>query len=158
MSVSSITIREATLEDLDVLVACHVAYGREGEGTELDEDRLGKGIEGVLHSRDRGFFLMAEVDGRTVGEMQVRYEWSTWRNATFWWLENVYVLPEWRRRGIFTAMHRYVYNEARRRDEVCGIRLYAAAENQGARQTYRSLGMTGHLCEFFEQDFVLGGH
>ena len=129
---------------------------READGIELDQGRLGKGIGAVLRDPNRGFFVVAEAGGGVVGELQVRFEWSAWRNATFWWFENVFVVTEWRRKGVYTAMHRFVYEGARSRDEVCGIRLYASAENQGARQTYRSLGMTGHVCEFFQDDFVLG--
>ena len=35
------------------------------------------------------------------GCVMVTTEWSDWRNAAFWWIQSVYVVPEFRRCGVF---------------------------------------------------------
>jgi ribosomal protein S18 acetylase RimI-like enzyme len=53
----------------------------------------------------------------------------------------VYVLPEWRRQGVFKALYRHVENLARQDPHVCGLRLYVERENFKAQLAYQSLGM-----------------
>ena len=115
--------RKATTADVESIVAMNAEMAREMEGKALDLSRLGKGVAAVVGSPDDrlGFYVVAEVSGEAVGVMHVTYEWSPWRNATFWWLANVFVRNEWRRRGVYRAMHEFV--EAR------------AAKDPGRRRT-----------------------
>ena len=72
----------------------------------------------------------------------VTYEWSDWRNATIWWIQSVYIHPEYRRQGVFTALYRHVEDIARHADSVCGLRLYVEMGNREAQDTYSALGMS----------------
>ena len=103
----------------------------------------------------KGFYLVAESEGQVVGGLLITYEWSDWRNATFWWIQSVYVNARWRRKGVYRAMHDYVHDIAESRDDICGIRLYVERTNQAAQQTYDSLGMSRSHYDLFEIDFVL---
>ena len=152
---SEVIVRGASPSDLDVIAALNQAIARELQDLELDAARLRRGIAAVLGSREKGFFLVAEADGEVVGALMVGYEWSPWREATFWWVNNVFVEPQWRRKGVYTAMHRHLESESRRTLGVCGIRLYTGLENQVARRTYRTLGMKGSPSEVFQIDYVM---
>ena len=66
---------------------------------------------------------------------------SDWRNATFWWIQSVYVHPEFRRKGVFSALYRHVESLALQTPGVCGLRLYVEKDNKRARETYLALGM-----------------
>ena len=155
MNESQVTVREATLDDVGALVAFQLAMAKETEGKGLDPALLRAGIAAVFQTAERGFYLVAEVEGRSVAGMLVTYEWSDWRNATFWWIQSVYVDAPWRRKGVYRAMHDYVFGAARARDEVCGVRLYVERTNRIAQQTYSSLGMAKSHYDLYEVDFVL---
>ena len=131
---------------------------REMEGKALDLARLGEGVAAVVGSPDDrlGFYVVAEVSGTNVGVMHVTYEWSPWRNATFWWLANVFVRGAWRRRGVYRAMHAFVETRAAEDPGVCGIRLFTTAENDAAQRAYDSVGMTSEAAFFCEVDYVFG--
>ncbi len=148
------TLRPASLDDLDALVSFNAAMALETEGKTLDMELLRQGTRAVFDSSQRGFYLVAEVDGSPVGSLLVTYEWSDWRNGWFWWIQSVYVRPECRRMGVYSAMHRWILNTARSRPDVCGVRLYVDRNNDAARKTYRSLGMSESHYDMFEEDFA----
>jgi len=70
----------------------------------------------------------------------VTWEWSDWRNGFLWWIQSVYVRADWRRRGVFRALHARVVEEARRAGAV-GVRLYVLRTNARALEAYGRLGM-----------------
>jgi hypothetical protein len=45
--------------------------------------------------------------------------------------------------------------DAHRRADVCGIRLYVAKENEGAQVAYDRVGMGLTAYQVYEQDFIL---
>ncbi len=151
-------VRRATLQDMDVLVEFNAALALESEGKTLDQRRLRDGVAPLFNGDDgddRGYYLVAEAEGRVVGQLLITYEWSDWRNAYFWWIQSVYVASDWRRRGVYRRLHEYVVDEARLRVDVCGVRLYVDRDNLVAQQVYSSLGMDRSHYDMFEIDFVL---
>ena len=85
--------------------------------------------------------------------MMITYEWSDWRNATFWWIQSVYTLPESRRRGVFKALYAHVDAQARQHGNVCGLRLYVESHNHRAQAVYQSCGMHEAVYRMFELDY-----
>ncbi|MBI3602857.1 MAG: GNAT family N-acetyltransferase [Nitrospirae bacterium] len=156
-------VRSAGLGDVDVLVGFSAAMAKETEGRALDRERLRQGTLAVLESPTRGFYLVAELPGvssggsssRVVGQLLVTYEWSDWRNATFWWIQSVYVHEAWRRRGIYRRMHEAVIEQAKARKDVCGVRLYVEQENKTAQTVYQRVGLMPSAYRVFEEDFIL---
>ena len=153
MAQPSAVVREATLEDVPLIVRFQLNMALETEDKVLDESLVKLGVRAVLGSRDRGFYIVAEVEGLVVGSLLITYEWSDWRNATVWWIQSVYVDSDHRRQGVYTAMHDYVHAQAKTRDDICGIRLYVERTNLVAQQTYRSLGMDKSHYDLFEIEF-----
>lgn len=98
---------------------------------------------------------MAEADGTLAGQLLITYEWSDWRNGTFWWIQSVYVAEKFRSNGIFRALFNHVETLARARKDVCGLRLYMEAHNERARKAYARLGLKQTDYQVFEIDFVL---
>ena len=150
----AITVREATHADIPALVRLNSAMAWETESKSLDQDLLTNGTTAVFDDAHRGFYLVAQAAGRVVASLLITYEWSDWRNASFWWVQSVYVEPEWRRQGVYTAMHHWVHDTARSQPEVCGIRLYVDRDNLAAQSTYAKLGMASSRYDLFEQDFI----
>ena len=148
-----VTIRRAIPDDLETLVGFNVAMARETEDKGLDVDTLRAGVRALLEDSSLGFYLVAEVAGEAVGQLMVTAEWSDWRNAHFWWLQSVYVKPEYRRQGIFRQLYDSVRREARQTRKVCGIRLYVERTNHRAQQTYVNLGMAHSHYDMYEVEF-----
>ena len=150
---NAIHIRRATPPDAGFIVESNVAMALGTEGLELDTDVVRPGVAAVLADDSRGFYLVAEVDGRLAGQLMVTYEWSDWRNGLFWWIQSVYVRPEFRRRGVYRALHRHVAQAAQAAGGVCGLRLYVEQDNTVAQQVYESLEMRRTRYQMYEVEF-----
>lgn len=147
-------IRHATLSDLETVVEFNARLARETEGVELDKDRLRAGVAAVLRDQALGLYFIAESGSGPAGQLALTYEWSDWRNGMFWWLQSVYVRPEFRRKGVLRALYGHVLELAKGRG-VCGIRLYVEKENRTAQEAYRQLGMARAVFHMYEVDFVI---
>ena len=151
--VADIQIRRARASDAGFIVESNVAMAKETEGMALDEDVVRPSVAAVLADDALGFYLVAEIDGRPTAQLMVTYEWSDWRNGLWWWIQSVYVLPEFRRQGVYRALHRHVADVARQTGGVCGLRLYVEQENTTAQQVYQSLDMHHTRYHMYEVEF-----
>jgi len=146
-----ISIRRATESDADAIVHFNQAMALETEGRELSPDTLKSGVLGLLRQPHFGYYLVAENADTTIsGGLMVTYEWSDWRNACFWWIQSVYVLPNFRRQGIYRSLYENVKDLAAKEGNICGFRLYVEKENHTAQQTYEKLGMSECDYRMFE--------
>ena len=148
-----INIRKATAIDLETLVDFNSAMARETEEKTLDLETLRRGIAEMLEDDSLGFYLVAEADGASVGQLMVTTEWSDWRNTHFFWLQSVYVKPEYRRRGVFRRLYEWVERQARKSGNVCGIRLYVERTNTRAQEAYVNVGMAHSHYDMYEVEF-----
>ncbi len=146
---TALSIREARAADLATLVDFNQRLARESEGKELDPATLARGVAAVLADRAKGFYLVAERDGRVVGQLMVTYEWSDWRNGDWWWFQSVYVAAEARRQGVFKALYEAIVARAKAAGAY-GLRLYVENENRAAQATYAALGMKRARYQIFE--------
>ena len=151
----NMNIRSSTPADAKSIAEHNAAMARETEIVQLDLNRLRLGVDAVLNDPAKGFYTVAEADGQVVGQMMVTFEWSDWRNGTFWWIQSVYVRPEYRKRGVYRRLYESVLDEAKARNDVCGVRLYVSKENRIAQQVYERLGMNSAQYAMYEVDFVL---
>lgn len=148
-----IQIREATERDTETIISFNREMARETEGKLLDFDTVASGVKAVFQSPQKGFYLVAEMDGRVVGQLMVTTEWSDWRSGDFWWIQSVYVDPMFRRKGVYRRLHKAVVDMARSREKVCGIRLYVHSSNSPALKTYSRLNMAKTKYVVMEHEF-----
>ncbi len=146
----TLSIRRAIASDETVLAEFNAALAWESEHKRLDGKVLLAGVRAVLADPNKGFYTLAESDGRVVGQVMVTFEWSDWRNGWFWWVQSVYVRPESRRGGVFRELFRAIQREAESDPSVIGLRLYVERDNTRAKETYRSLGMSDTPYELLE--------
>jgi ribosomal protein S18 acetylase RimI-like enzyme len=109
------------------------------------------GVEAVFEDERKGFYVVAETGGQIIGGLMVTFEWSDWRSAWFWWIQSVYILPEFRGRSIYRRLYEFVKEEARARKGVCGFRLYVEKENVNAQKVYEKLEMVESHYLMFEE-------
>ena len=130
----------------------NLCLARETEDLHLDERAVARGVRAILQDPTKGLYYIAEVEGVISGQVMITYEWSDWRNGNLWWLQSVYVKPEYRQRGIFRALFEHLMRLARSSEGVCGLRLYMHAQNHRARKSYERLGMKHTHYEVFEME------
>ena len=148
-----ITIRLGTPSDAPIIANYNALLAQETEHLELEPVRLRAGVDAVLADATKGTYWVAEAGGEVVGQLMITFEWSDWRNGVFWWIQSVYVRQDWRARGVFKALYDHVYQLAKARSDVCGLRLYVEGDNQRAQRTYQRLGLRPTNYHLYEVDF-----
>jgi len=137
----AIRIRPARQEDVSLMARWAEAMALETEDKPLDAHTVAHGIQRAFDDPHKGRYFMAETGGRPIGTLMLTWEWSDWRDGWWWWIQSVYVEPDFRRRGAYRALYAHVLALAEADPEVRGLRLYVEHENVNARRTYEFLGM-----------------
>lgn len=145
-----VVISKAERKDIQVIVGFQVAMAMETEGIGLDPDTVKRGVEAVFDDPGKGFYLVARDGDRVTGSLMITYEWSDWRARTVWWIQSLYVIPEYRRSGIFKQMYAWLLERVNGNDQVGGIRLYVDLTNVNDQKVYESIGMDGNHYRFYE--------
>lgn len=145
-----ISIRKGVLADAPAIVAFNQAMALETEGLELAAETLTKGVETLLVTPAKGFYLVAELAGEIVGSLMVTFEWSDWRAKDYYWIQSVYIVPAQRRKGIYRQLYQQVQAIAAQNGGAASFRLYVEQENTAAQATYKSLGMSQSYYLMFE--------
>jgi GNAT superfamily N-acetyltransferase len=144
-------IRTALSQDAAELTEFNIKMARETEGVELIPEVIGAGVKAMIENPQMGFYLVIELDNGIQASLMVTTEWSDWRNGMFWWIQSVYVRPEYRRQGLYRELYERVKELAEQESSVCGFRLYVENWNSVAQKTYASLGMTETVYKMFEE-------
>jgi GNAT superfamily N-acetyltransferase len=150
---TTISVRAATAADATIISDCNRAMALETEDMALREEVILNGVKRLLARPEYGFYVMAEKDGDIAGTLMVTTEWSDWRDGLFWWIQSVYVMPQFRRQGVYRAMYDFIRERAKDYPDVRGYRLYVERENTVAQQTYQSLGM--HATDYYLYEELL---
>lgn len=148
---SNLSIRKARINDAETIADFNIAMAKETEGKALDPVVIRAGIDSLFANSQYGFYVVAEVQNRIVGGLMITTEWSDWRNSLFWWIQSVYIRPDYRRQGIYRAMYYFAKKLAQRKPNICGFRLYVEKENHIAQQTYETLGMVETHYKMYEE-------
>ncbi len=147
-----VKIREAGLKDFEAIVSNNIAMALESEGRKLSRKKVEEGVRKVLEGEVDARYFVAEVEGTVVCQLMITKEWSDWRAGYFWWIQSVYTLPEWRRKGLFKLLYHFIVQKARE-EGACGIRLYVEENNLQAIEVYRKLGMKSTSYKIYEFEF-----
>lgn len=145
-------VRPARPEDLDAVVEMTCLLARETVGKALPHATARAGVRRVFESPSRGRYYVACLGGEVVGQIAVLYvELNAWRNGLVYWVDDVYVRPAHRGRGVFRRLFAHVRDDAQATPGVVGIRLHFAEDNRAAEAAYRALGMRrgGMMMEWF---------
>ena len=135
-------VREANFNDIYIIVDFQIAMAKETEGVELNRSTVESGVEAVLNDSSKGKYYITETEDLVIGSLLTTYEWSDWRNGTVLWIQSVFVLPEYRRKGVYRNMYSHLKNKVNKDGKLKGIRLYADKSNRAAHKTYENLGMS----------------
>ncbi len=137
------TIRKATVSDLTTLVSFQLALAKESENLVLNTELLRRGMLSMFEEPSKGFYNVVEDEGQVIACHMITCEWSDWRNGTVWWLQSVFVIEDYRRKGVFRFIYENLVKTIRQEPGVIGLRLYVDKSNHRAMKVYESMGMNG---------------
>ena len=133
-------VRYASIDDVQVITDHNILLAKESEHLVLDYSTVSKGVTSLLSDNKKGFYIVAEEDGKIIGQLMITIEWSDWRNSMMWWIQSVYVHKNYRRSGVFTQLLQHIKLQASKQG-VSVLRLYVHDENTSAKKVYQTVGM-----------------
>lgn len=126
--------------DIDSIVQFQTDMAMESEGCVLDKEKVTKGVTAAMLDDSKGIYWVAKFEGRNIGSLMITREWSDWNNEWYWWIQSVYIIPEFRKQGVYKDMYLKV-KDAAKENNVSQIRLYVDNTNLSAQKVYKKLGM-----------------
>lgn len=145
-----IKIRTAKSDDIYLIADFQLAMALETENLKLDLNVVRRGVAYVIDNPTTGEYYLMEVNEKVVASTLILFEWSDWRNAKVLWIHSVFVLPEFRNKGVFKYLYRYLQNKVNNNPEFSGLRLYVDKRNTIAQEVYLKLGMNADHYQLFE--------
>ena len=142
-----------TYNDIEAITGFQIAMAMESEGTVLDQERVHNGVTAVMEEESKGTYIIARTEDRPIASLMITREWSDWNNGWYWWIQSVYVRPEYRGKGAYRAMYAKI-KEMAHEQGVTQVRLYVDKTNYRAQQVYKKLGMDE--CHYLMYEEVLG--
>jgi GNAT superfamily N-acetyltransferase len=143
-------IRTANIKDAGIIIDFQQKMAKETENLELNTQTIYAGVHAVFEDSSKGTYYVAEENGKVIASLMTTYEWSDWRNGCVLWIQSVYVLPEFRKKGVYKQMYEYLQQTVRESDKYLGLRLYVDLSNMPAQKVYTKLGMNGEHYKLFE--------
>lgn len=143
-------IKKAGLCEAQSIVDFQQKMAKETENIDLDTEILTQGVKAVFKDHSKGIYYIAMVNKKVVASLLTTYEWSDWRNGCILWIQSVYVLPEYRGRGVFNEMYQHLKTMVEKSNEYLGLRLYVDITNVKAQKVYDRVGMDGEHYKMYE--------
>jgi len=141
-----------TTKDIQSIAQFQVDMAQESEGTTLDIQTVLPGVTAAVNDPQKGTYIVCSVDGQAISSLMLTREWSDWTNRWYWWIQSVYVKPEYRGKGAYRAMYEKIKQMAKEQG-VTQIRLYVDKTNYSAQKVYQKLGMAE--CHYYMYEEVL---
>ena len=139
--------------DIESIVQFQADMAMESEGCILDKEKVTNGVTAAMLDDSKGIYWVAKFEGKAIGSLMLTREWSDWNNGWYWWIQSVYVIPEFRRKGVYKAMYQNV-KDAAKANNVSQIRLYVDKTNVSAQKVYQNLGMQESHYLMFEENLT----
>ncbi len=143
-------IRKAKKEEAKMISDFQQKMALETEDYVLDKKTVEAGVKAVFDDSSKGQYFIAIQEYVIAGSLLITYEWSDWRNSYVVWIQSVYVLPEYRKLGVFKKMYAFIKQLVAENKNYSGIRLYVDNTNTNAQKVYTKIGMNGDHYKLFE--------
>jgi ribosomal protein S18 acetylase RimI-like enzyme len=134
----SITVRQATIHDLDLVAPLFDAY-RVFYGQATDIERATRFLRERFQQHDSIVIFALNTDGEGAGFVQLYPMYSSVRTSRSYLLNDLFVAPNARRGGVAAALMHAAMDIARALG-ASGMTLATAHANTPAQHLYESLG------------------
>ena len=145
-----VEVRRAKRGDISYIIEFQKQMALETEDLTLDDQKIKKGVEAVFNDPEKGFYVVSTSNSQIVASMMITPEWSDWRNGYFLWIQSLYVIPSFRKQGIFRNMYQHIKQIVVETANYLGLRLYVEGNNNTAIDVYMNVGMKGSHYKMFE--------
>jgi GNAT superfamily N-acetyltransferase len=133
-----------TARAADAAAATSLLAAQLGEhGVDLEAARLRAAVDGLIARPERGAVLVAELEGAVVGVACLAFIWTLEHGGASAWLDELYVTPAHRGRGLGEALLAAAIAHARERGHAA-IDLEIEAGHERVESLYRREGFTRH--------------
>lgn len=133
-------VRNAKLDDLDNLAEFVIAEANEAEGIIKSSEIVLNGIKAGLENPDIArYWIIENENGNPFGNVSVVKEWSDWNCAFYWWIQSMFLLPNYRGIGLMEALLKEVKLAAENENAI-ELRLYVHKDNDRAIKAYKKVG------------------
>jgi ribosomal protein S18 acetylase RimI-like enzyme len=146
-----VEIRDARPEEAEELLPLMRAYCDFYEASPPDAGLL-EMARALITDPDQGFLLIVRDRGEAVGFATVDWKWSSLRGARIGYLEDIFVAPEARGRGIADALIAACAERCRERG-MPAMQWLTAPDNHRAQAVYDRSGASSET--FVEYDLKL---
>lgn len=134
-------IELATPLDTEAIIQFQLAMASETEGISLDYETVREGVKAAIADDSKALYLLAKnEEGQVIGSLMLTTEWSDWNNGVYYWIQSVYVSPDYRKQGVFSELFELAKSIAQSQN-AGALRLYVDEHNLVAQKVYQSLGM-----------------
>lgn len=147
---TQVSYRKAIASDAETICSFQVAMAWETEKFKLNPEICLLGVRAVFEDSHRGQYYVCHLHGKVIGSLLITYEWSDWRNGVVWWIQSVFIDPEYRGQKFYSQFYEYIKELSRTNPSVQGLRLYVDKRNEVAQKIYSKLGMNGNHYQVFE--------
>ncbi|MCF8230937.1 MAG: GNAT family N-acetyltransferase [Bacteroidales bacterium] len=145
-----VVVEQARKRHIARIVDFQIAMAQETEEVDLDRETATKGVSAVFDDLSKGQYLVALENQQLIGTTLLTPEWSDWRNGYVYWIQSVYVLPEYRGKRVFATIYEHIKRLVMQHESLIGLRLYVDKTNEKAQKVYEKLGMNGEHYKLFE--------
>lgn len=129
-------VRKANLKDLDHLIQFTAEEAHEAEGAIKVPDTLRRGVETALNNSEIAtYWVLTDTDDEPIGSISIIKEWSDWNAGFYWWIQSMYLKPEYRGKGLMNHLLDAV-KSALKRQSGLELRLYVHKNNKTAIKAY----------------------
>ena len=136
-----LTIRSISLSDReDYIRMATEFYASDAVLFHVDQMHFYKAFDELMRSHEYMLCHIFEYEGKTAGYGLVSKTYSQEAGGLVYWIEEVYVRPAFRCRGIGKAYFSYLLKT--RPNDVKRFRLETEPENEGAVRLYKSIGFS----------------
>jgi GNAT superfamily N-acetyltransferase len=136
------TVRPAVLSDINTLVTFTLAEASEAEGSNKSPAHVYQGIKTALEDPVIAcYWVLENPDGNLIGSVSVVKEWSDWHAGFYWWIQSMFVQPQYRGQKLMKLLLDRVKQEAEIEDAL-EIRLYVHKNNIRAIKAYEREGFS----------------
>ena len=148
-----IKVRIATRDDAEDIAKFNVIYAKKIADKNINLQTTKEGVHQVFSRFNNGFYIVAEIEGKIVGQTMITREWSDWNNGAFYCVQGIYINHVENEEFIHDAIYEKAKSLAKEHAEVCGLRLYVDKNDKESQKMYENLGMSLTPYLLYEESF-----
>ncbi|USD62087.1 GNAT family N-acetyltransferase [Vibrio sp. SCSIO 43140] len=84
---------------------------------------------------------MTDIDDTPIGSVSSVREWSDWNAGYYWWIQSMYLRPDYRGKGLMRELISCVESEMHREGGL-ELRLYVHRDYAVAKRAYEKSGFS----------------